>query len=102
MSTTDDSIDVNREFTAHTADQLVWVRVLFTGRILGVQVEPAEMRRPGWQIAARIQACSDVAYLEGQVYHRKFIQSRGASEAAWDWMASDEELAAARDRLSRL
>ena len=57
----------DREYTAHTVDETVWVRVAGSGEVLGVQLEPAVMRRPGHEIAARIQACADAAYAEAGV-----------------------------------
>ena len=35
--------------------------------LLGVQIEPAAMKRPATEIAHRIMACNDVAYLKGQL-----------------------------------
>ncbi len=36
------------------------MRVAGSGEVLGVQLEPPVMGRPGHEIAARIQACADV------------------------------------------
>ena len=36
-----------REYTANTVDETVWVRVAGTGEVLGVQLEPPVMERPG-------------------------------------------------------
>jgi len=92
----------DREYTANTADETVWVRVAGTGQVLGVQLEPAVMRRPGHEIAARIQACADAAYFEGQVDLRDEFEGRGAPADAIGWMATRADLDAARARLKSL
>lgn len=91
-----------REYSAHTPDETVWVRVLGTGRVLGVQLEPQVMRRPGSEIAARIQACADVAYLEGQVALRAEFEKRGAPADGISWMPTVEDLEQARARLRNI
>lgn len=91
-----------REYSAHTPDETVWVRVLGSGRVLGVQLEPAVMRRPGGEIAARIQACADVAYLEGQVALRAEFEQRGAPTDGISWMPTVSDLEEARVRLGNL
>ena len=68
----------DREYTASTLDETVWVRVAGSGQILGVQLEPAVMDRRGHEIAERIQACHDVAYFEGQLELRAEFEGRGA------------------------
>lgn len=88
-----------REYSAHTPDEAVWVRVVGTGRVLGVQLEPQVMRRAGSEIAARIQACADVAYLEGQVALRAEFEKHGAPADGISWMATVKDLEAARARL---
>ena len=40
------------------------------GHTLGVQIEPAAMKRPAIDIAQGIMACNDVAYLRGQLVIR--------------------------------
>ena len=92
----------DREYTANTPDETVWVRVAGTGQVLGVQLEPQVMRRPGHEIAERIQACADVAYFEGQVDLRAEFEKRGAPADAISWMATREDLDDARARLRRL
>jgi len=89
-------------YTANTGDETVWVRVAGTGRVLGVQLEEPVMRRPGAEIAARIQACADVAYFEGQVALREEAESSDAPAEGIGWMATREDLEAARARLRRL
>ena len=53
----------DREYTANTVDETVWVRVAGSGQILGVQLEPAVMERRGREIAERIQACHDLSLI---------------------------------------
>jgi hypothetical protein len=91
-----------REYTAATPDETVWVRVAGTGQVLGVQLEPAVMRRPGREIAERILACADAAYFEGQVALRADFERAGTPADAISWMATAADLDAARDRLGRL
>ncbi len=92
----------DREYTANTLDETVWVRVAGSGQVLGVQLEPPVMDRPGHEIAERIQACADVAYFEGQVELRGEFERRGAPADAISWMATRQDLDQARARLSRL
>jgi hypothetical protein len=92
----------DREYTANTPDESVWVRVAGTGRVLGVQLEEPVMRRRGGEIAERIQACADVAYFEGQVALREEAEKRGAPVEAIGWMATREDLEAARATLRGL
>jgi hypothetical protein len=91
-----------REYTANTVDETVWVRVAGTGEVLGVQLEPLVMERSGSEIAARIQACADVAYFEGQVAVRAEWEAAGVPAEAFGWMPTVVELDAARERLRRL
>jgi hypothetical protein len=92
----------DREYTANTIDETVWVRVAGSGEVLGVQLEPAVMRRPGREIAARIQACADVAYLEGQVAQRQEWEAAGVPRDAFSWLPTPQDLDAARARLRML
>jgi hypothetical protein len=92
----------DREYTAHTVDETVWVRVAGSGQVLGVQLEPSVMERRGHEIAERIQACADVAYFEGQVALRTEIEQRGAPQYALSWMATCEDLIKAQARLRNL
>lgn len=91
-----------REYTANTVDETVWVRVAGTGEVLGVQLEPPVMERSGPEIAVRIQACADVAYFEGQVAVRAEWEAAGVPAEAFGWMPTAVELDAARERLRRL
>lgn len=92
----------SREYTANTSDETVWARVAGRGETLGIQVEPAAMRRDGRQLAQQIQACADAAYLEAQVDQRNTMQRHGVASEHYEWMASPAELHAARERLGRL
>jgi hypothetical protein len=91
-----------REYTANTVDETVWVRVAGSGEVLGVQLEPAVMRRPGHEIAARIQACADTAYIEGQVAQRHEWETAGVPADAFSWLPTVHDLEAARVRLRTL
>jgi hypothetical protein len=91
-----------REYTANTADETVWVRVAGSGEVLGVQLEPPVMKRPGHEIAERIQACADVAYVEGQVAVRAEWEAAGVPSVAFEWMPTAADLDEARARLRRL
>jgi len=96
------SAAAERDYTAHTLDETVWVRVAGSGEVLGVQLEPAVMSRPGFQIAARIQACADVAYLEGQVAQRQEWEAGGVPREVFaDW-PSLADLEKARGHLRTL
>lgn len=91
-----------REYTAHTRDETVWVRVGGLGQVLGVQLEPAVMARPGGEIAARIQACADVAYLEGQLALRADMERDGYSGVGLSWMPTRADYDRACARLQGL
>jgi hypothetical protein len=89
-----------RSFTASTPDGLVFVRVAVQGHVLGVQLEPGVMRRPGHEVAERIMGCADVAYLQGQVAVRAEWELARMADAA-EGMPTEDDLAAARERLRR-
>jgi hypothetical protein len=92
----------DREYTANTLDETVWVRVAGSGRVLGCQLEPPVMLRPGPEIAARVQACADVAYFEGQVALRAEWEQAGTPAEAISWMPTSQDLDEARARLRSL
>ena len=92
----------DREYTANTVDETVWVRVAGSSQILGVQLEPAVMDRPGHEIAERVQACHDVAYFQGQLDLRAEFERRGAPADAISWMATRRDLDRAHARLAKL
>jgi hypothetical protein len=102
VSTQDTVGPDDREYTAATRDETVWVRVTGGGRLLGVQLEPAVMSRRGRDIAERIQTCADVAYYQGQVELRAEFEQRGVPVDAIGWMPTSQDLADARARLARL
>ncbi|MDA2893415.1 DUF2694 family protein [Mycolicibacterium sp. BiH015] len=91
-----------QSFTAATADAAVFVRVAVRGHILGVQLEPAAMTRPGHEIAERIMACADVAYLQGQLAVRRQWEQANLSAEALEGMPTEQDLTAARNRLAAL
>jgi hypothetical protein len=91
-----------QSFIASTPDDLVFVRVAVRGHVLGVQLEPGVMAHPGSEIAERIVACVDVAYLQGQVALRSLWEDAGLDSACYDDMPTESDLAAARERLEAL
>lgn len=91
-----------QSFVASTTDQSVFVRVAVKGGILGVQLERAVMRRPGHEIAERIMACADVAYLEGQVALRTHAERAHVDPEALAGIATPSDLEQARVRLRGL
>ena len=92
----------DQSFTAATPDGAVFVRVAVRGHVLGVQLEPEAMARPGHQIAERIMACADVAYLQGQVAVRRQWEQAGIAADSFAALPTEEDLAAARQRLGKL
>jgi hypothetical protein len=103
LSSDDDALPLaERSFTAATADGAVFVRVAVRGHVLGVQLEPEAMTRPGHELAERIMACADIAYLQGQLAVRAEWEKAGAAADCFDAMPTDAELAAARERLGKL
>ena len=93
---------MDESYVAATPDGSVFVRVASAGQIIGVQIEESVMRRPGHQIAARIMACADAAYLEGQTRLRDVMAADGAPPECYDWMPEHADLAAARAHLATL
>lgn len=91
-----------RSFTASTPDGSVFVRVAVRGHVLGVQLEPAAMRYPGHELAERIMACADVAYLQGQVAVRRQWEQTGIDASSFADMPTEIDLAAAQERLRGL
>jgi hypothetical protein len=91
-----------QSYVASTPDEAVWVRVAVKGGVLGVQLEPAVMHRPGHEIAERIVACADVAYLEGQVALRSAAEQAQVAPESLAGMATTTDLEAARTRLQEL
>jgi Protein of unknown function (DUF2694) len=99
----DDSLPLaERSFTASTSDETVFVRVAVRGHVLGVQLEPAAMRGSGHELAERIMAAADVAYLEGQVALRNEFERAHVLSDDIDDMPTEQDLAAARERLRKL
>jgi hypothetical protein len=92
----------DQSFTAATPDGSVFVRVAVRGHVLGVQLEPEAMGRPGHEIAERIMACADVAYLQGQVAVRRQWEQAGIASDSFTGIPTEADLAAARERLEKL
>jgi hypothetical protein len=91
-----------QSFTASTLDGSVFVRVAVKGHVLGVQLEPAALAQAGHELAERIVACADVAYLEGQVAIRGEWERARLSLDSLDGMPTDRDLELARERLRKL
>ena len=91
-----------RSFTASTPDGSIFVRVAVRGHVLGVQLEPEAMRWSGHEIAERIMACADVAYLQGQVAVRVQWEHAAVEPDCFAEMPTEQDLAAARERLRTL
>ena len=94
-----------QSIAATTPDGSVFARVAAPGHLLGVQLEPAVMRHTGAEIAQRVMACAEVAYLEGQVRRRDEwagADSDYAPEVYESWMPTRADLSAARARLEGL
>ena len=102
MNTEDSPPLDEQSFVAATTDQSVWVRVAVKGGVLGVQLEPGVMRRPGHEIAQRIMACADAAYLEGQVALRTHAEKAHVDPESLAGMATPSDLEQARARLREL
>jgi hypothetical protein len=101
--TTDSAAPLSdQSFTASTVDGSVFVRVAVQGHVLGVQLEPEAMRRPGHELAERIMACADVAYLLGQVAVRAEWERAHIAPECLEGMPTERDLAAARERLRKL
>jgi DNA-binding protein YbaB len=94
--------EMTDSYTAATPDGAVFVRVATAGHIVGVQIEPSVMRRAGHEIAARIVACADDAYLQGQTMIRDVMAAGGAPPECYAWMPDRADLVAARTRLETL
>lgn len=87
-------------FEQWSPDGTVYTRVSPEGPTLGIQLEPTIQRLNGSQIAARIIACNDVAYLKGRLAMRKaFEQDPG--RYSLDGIETEADLNAAILRLQR-
>ena len=89
-------------FLARTSDDAVLVRVAVKGSILGVQLEPKAMRDNMHELAQRIMACADVAYLQGQVALRQQMEHAKLDPVCYADFPTEGDLAAARERLRNL
>lgn len=81
-------------------DGTVYTRVSAQGPTLGIQLEPTIARLSGSQIAARIIACNDVAYLRGRLDMRKEFE-RDPGRYSLDGLEIQDDLNAAYQRLQR-
>ena len=76
--------------------------VLLAAGPLAVAAPPADAPVPREGLAARIQACADVAYAEGQVAQRDEWEAAGVPRDAFGWLPTVEDLDDARARLRTL
>ena len=101
--TSNDNLPLSEQaFLARTPDDAVLVRVAVKGSILGVQLEPKAMRDNMHELAQRIMACADVAYLQGQVALRQQMEHAKLDPVCYADFPTEGDLAAARDRLRNL
>lgn len=101
--TSDDALPLSEQaFLARTTDDAVLVRVAVKGFILGVQLEPKAMRVPMFELAQRVVACADVAYLQGQVALRQQMEQAQLDPVCYADFPTEGDLAAARERLRNL
>jgi hypothetical protein len=89
----------DQSYTAATPDNTIFVRVALAGHTLGVQIEPAAMQLPASEIAQRIIACNDVAYLKGQLVIRAELEGRSIPV---DDMPTEQDLVDAERKLNEL
>ncbi len=82
-------------------DGIVYTRVSAYGPTLGVQIEPAASQLTGEQLAQRLMAVNDVAYLAGRVAIREQFE-RYPGQRSVDGLETRSELSAAVERLDRL
>ena len=90
-----------RAFEAWAPDGTCYTRVSIYGHTLGVQLEPRVTHLSGPQVAERLIACNDVAYLKGRVAARAVVE---ADPHLYDFhgLETYADLAAANRRLRRI
>ncbi|TXI56293.1 hypothetical protein [Mycolicibacterium mageritense] len=81
-------------------DGTCYTRVSSAGPTLGIQLEPSIRRLSGSQIAARIIACNDVAYLRGRLEMRRSFEADPGRNSL-DGLEIQADLNAALQRLQR-
>ena len=79
-------------------DGTCYTRVSAEGPTLGIQLEPSIHRLSGTQIAERLMACNDVAYLRGRLAMRAEFE-KDPSRYSLDGLETQADLNAAIRRL---
>lgn len=98
--TSNDALPLSEQaFLARTPDDAVLARVAVKGHVLGVQLEPQAMKNPMHVLAQRIMACTDVAYLQGQVAQRTQMEQARLDPVCYADLPTDQYLDDARARL---
>ena len=90
-----------KAFEACAPDGTCYTRVSIDGHTLGVQLEPTVTRLSGPQVAERLIACNDVAYLKGRVAARAVVEA-DPHLREFDGFETCADLAAANRRLRRI
>jgi hypothetical protein len=81
-------------------DGTCYARVSVEGPTLGVQIEPSMRQLTGTQLAERLMACNDVAYLAGRVALRKAFEKEPGRRSL-EGLETQADLNAAIRRLQR-
>lgn len=92
--------DKSSAFEQWSPDGTCYTRVAAEGPTLGIQLEPSIKELSGSQIAERIMACNDVAYLQGRLALRAVFE-QDPDRFSLDGLETQEDLNAARRRLQR-
>lgn len=81
-------------------DGTCYVRVSVEGPTLGVQIEASARELTGTQLAARLMACNDVAYLRGRLAIRAAFEKE-PDRRSLEGLETQADLNAALQRLQR-
>ena len=81
-------------------DRTCYTRVSADGPTLGIQLEPSIQQLSGTQIADRVMACNDVAYLRGRLAMRAAFE-KDPDRYSLDGLETQAELNAAIRRLEQ-
>ncbi|MDO3042128.1 hypothetical protein [Mycobacteroides abscessus] len=81
-------------------DLTCYARVAVAGPTLGWQIEPSMRNLTGSQLAERLMACNDVAYLRGRVQMRAAFE-KDPGRRSLEGMETQADLNAALRRLER-
>lgn len=81
-------------------DGTCYARVSISGPTLGVQIETSMRELTGTQLAERLMACNDVAYLRGRVAIRTAFEKEPGRRSL-EGLETQADLTAALRRLER-